>query len=46
MTSTGNTPDFIRYTFKVTSKLKSHTVYEFIEVQRGRNLLTDLLRIE
>jgi hypothetical protein len=46
MTSTGNTPDFIRHTFKVTSVLKSYTVFEFIEVQRGNNLLTDLLRIE
>lgn len=46
MTSTGNTPDFIRHTFKVSSELKSYTVYEFIEVQRGKNLLTDLLRIE
>lgn len=46
MTSTGNTPDFIRHTFKVTSELKSYTVYEFIEVQRGKKLLTDLLRIE
>lgn len=47
MSSTGNfTPDYIRHTFKVTSELKSYTVYEFIEVQRGENLLTDLLRIE
>lgn len=46
MTSTGNTPDFIRHTFKVSSELKSYTVYEFIEVQRGKNLLTNLLRIE
>ena len=46
MTSTGKTPDFIRHTFKVSSELKSYTVYEFIEVQRGKNLLTDLLRIE
>ena len=46
MTSTGNNPDFIRHTFKVTSELKSYTVYEFIEVQRGKNLLTEFLRIE
>jgi len=46
MTSTGKTFDFIRHTFKVSSELKSYTVYEFIEVQRGKNLLTDLLRIE
>jgi hypothetical protein len=46
MNSTGNTPDFIRHTFKVTSELKSYTVYEFIEVQRGKNLLTDIIRIE
>ena len=46
MSSTGKTPDYIRHTFKVTSELKSYTVYEFVEVQRGENLLTDLLRIE
>lgn len=46
MSSTGKTPDYIRHTFKVTSELKSYTVYEFVEVQRGKNLLTDILRIE
>jgi hypothetical protein len=46
MSSTGKTTDYIRHTFKVTSELKSYTVYEFVEVRRGENLLTDLLRIE
>lgn len=46
MTSTGNTPDYIRHTYKVSSELKSYLIYEFDEVQRGKNLLTDLLRIE
>ena len=46
MGSTGKTPDYIRHTYKVTNELKSYTVYKFDEVQRGENLLTDLLRIE
>jgi hypothetical protein len=46
MNSTGNTPDYIRHTFKVTNELKSYTIYEFVEVQRGKNLLTEILRIE
>lgn len=46
MSSTGKTPDYIRHTFKITNDLKSYTVYQFDEVQRGINLLTDILRIE
>ncbi len=46
MTSTGNTPQYIRHTYKVSSELKSYLVYQLDEVQRGENLLTDLLRIE
>lgn len=46
MSSTGNTPQYIRHTFKVKNELKSYTVYQIDEVQRGENLLTDLLRIE
>jgi len=46
MTSTGNTPDYIRHSYKLKSELKSYMVYEFDEVQRGENLLTELLRIE
>jgi hypothetical protein len=46
MTSTGNTPDYIRHTFKVTNTVKSYTVYQFDEVTGTKNLLTDLLRIE
>lgn len=46
MNSTGKTPDYIRHIYKLTSELKSYTVYQFDEVQRGENLLTELLRIE
>lgn len=46
MTSTGNTPQYIRHVYKLTNELKSYSVYQFDEVQRGENLLTDLLRIE
>ena len=46
MNSTGNTPDFIRHTYKVTSELKSYTVYALDEVTGNKNLLTDILRIE
>lgn len=47
MSSTGNfTPDYIRHTYKVTSELKSYTVYEFATSSRNVNLLTDILRIE
>ena len=46
MSSTGKTPDYIRHTYKVSNELKSYTVYKLAEVQRGENLLTDLLRIE
>jgi hypothetical protein len=46
MNSTGNTPDYIRHTFKVTSELKSYTIYQLAEVRGNKNLLTDILRIE
>lgn len=46
MSSTDNTPDYIRHTFKVTSELKSYTVYAVDEVTGNKNLLTDILRIE
>jgi hypothetical protein len=46
MNSTGKTPDYIRHTYKVTNELKSYTVYGIDEVQRGKNLLTDIIRIE
>jgi hypothetical protein len=46
MNSTGKTPDYIRHTYKVTNELKSYTVYGIVEVQRGKNLLTDIIRIE
>jgi hypothetical protein len=46
MSSTGNTPDYIRHTFKVTSELKSYTIYQLVEVRGNKNLLTDILRIE
>lgn len=41
-----NTPDYIRHTYKVSNELKNYSVYQFDEVQRGENLLTELLRIE
>ena len=47
MNSTGNfTPDYIRHTYKVTSELKSYTVYELSTSEGNVNLLTDILRIE
>lgn len=46
MNSTGNTPQYIRHTYKVTSELKSYTIYELVEVVGNKNLLTDILRIE
>ncbi|RVT78550.1 hypothetical protein EOD40_04765 [Flavobacterium sufflavum] len=46
MSSTGNTPDYIRHTYNVTSELKSYTIYQLAEVARNKNLLTDILRIE
>ena len=46
MNTAGKTPDFIRHTYKVMSELKSYTVYSLVEVERGKNLLTDVLRIE
>jgi len=52
MNSTGNTPQYIRHTYKVINELKSYTVYELIEVYKinpiteNKNLLTDILRIE
>ena len=47
MSSTGNTPDFIRHHFKLSKELKSYLVYENYHVENNKtNLLTDLLRIE
>jgi hypothetical protein len=46
MTSTGKIPQYIRHVYKNSNKLKSCSVYQFDKVQRGENLLTDLLRIE
>jgi hypothetical protein len=47
MNSTGNfTPDYIRHTYKVTSELKSYTVYGLSTSEGNVNLLTDILRIE
>lgn len=46
MNSTGKTPQYIRHTYKVSSELKSYTIYELVEVVGNRNLLTDILRIE
>jgi hypothetical protein len=46
MSSTGNTPQYIRHTFKVTNVLKTYSVYQFDEVTGTKNLLTDTIRIE
>lgn len=47
MNSTGNfTPDYIRHTYKVTSELKSYTVFELSTSEGNAKLLTDILRIE
>jgi len=46
MNSTGNTPQYIRHTYKVSNELKSYSVYELVEVTGNKNLLTDILRIE
>lgn len=46
MNSTGKTPDYIRHTFKVIKKVKSYTIYQLVEVDRNKNLLTDIVRIE
>ena len=46
MNSTGNTPDYIRHTYKVINELKSYTVYELSTSEGNVNLLTDILRIE
>lgn len=47
MNSTGNfTPDYIRHTYKVTSELKSYTVFELSTSEGNAKLLTNILRIE
>jgi hypothetical protein len=46
MSSTGSTHDYIRHTYKVTSALKSYTVYGLSTFEGNVNLLTDILRIE
>ena len=46
MNSTGNTPEYIRHTYKVTNELKSYTVYELQHVTGNKNLLSYILRIE
>jgi hypothetical protein len=38
--------DYIRHSYKVTSELKSYTVFELVEVEGKNNQLTDLIRIE
>jgi len=46
MTSTGNTPDYIRHTYIATNELKSYTFYKVVKTTGTENLLTYLLRIE
>jgi hypothetical protein len=44
MNSTGNTlVDYIRHTYKVTSVLKSYTIYNLLYSEGNANLLTDIL---
>lgn len=46
MSSTGNTPQYIRHVYKITNELKSYSIFEIDEVSNGTLLLTELLRIE
>ena len=46
MSSTGNTPDYIRHIYKLSNELKSYSVYQIAEVRGNSNLMTELLRIE
>ncbi len=46
MNSTGNTPQYIRHTYKISNELKSYTIFELVEVVGNKNLLTDIIRIE
>ena len=46
MRNTGNAPDYIRHTYKVSKKLKSYTIFELVKVEGNTNLLTDVIRIE
>jgi hypothetical protein len=42
----GNAPDYIRHVYKVDRELKSYSIFKFVEVERSKNLLTDVVRIE
>ena len=46
MRNTGNAPEYIRHTFKVSKTLKSYTIFELVKVEGNTNLLTDVIRIE
>ena len=46
MNSTGNTPQYIRHTYKISNELKTYSVYQINEVTGTKNLLTDTIRIE
>ena len=46
MNSTGNTPQYIRHTYKISNELKSYTIYQLVEVVGNKNLLTQILRVE
>ena len=46
MSSTGNTPQYIRHIFKVNNVLQTYSVYQIDEVTGTKNLLTDTIRIE
>ncbi len=46
METTGKTPNCISHVYKVSKTLQSYTIYELVEVINGKNILTDLIRIE
>ena len=46
MISTGKTPDYIRHVYSLSNELKSYSIYEISTVERNKNLLTEILRIE
>jgi hypothetical protein len=43
--NTGN-ENFVRHIYKISKELKSYTVYELVEVENSKKLLTDIIRIE
>lgn len=46
MSTTGNTPEHIRHTYRLDRELQSYSIFQIVEVKGGNNLLTDCIRIE